>query len=201
MTSATDTANSRQKLIQATVELMSARGFEPMGIQSILEAAGVSKSNFYYHFKSKEELCLAALDAMAEQFFSECVDPILSNNSLKPRKRLEKFLKTMSEMMESACCEKGCPFVNLATETADYVPAFREKISLFFDRYQQKLAQCYREGVEAGEFRSDLSPNVAAQMVLACMNGTMVLTKVHKKSQVMKENIRAVMALLSPNQS
>lgn len=97
MTSATDTANSRQKLIKATIELMSARGFEPMGIQSILESAGVSKSNFYYHFKSKEELCLAALDAMAEQFFNECVDPILTNKSLKPRKRLEQFLKSLEQ--------------------------------------------------------------------------------------------------------
>lgn len=198
MTTGTDTSTSRQKLIEATIELMSARGFEPMGIQSILDAAGVSKSNFYYHFKSKEELCLAALDAMSEQFFSQFVDPILSNKSLKPRKRLEKYLKAMSEMMETACCEKGCPFVNLAAETSDYVPAIREKISHFFDQYQQRFAHCYKEGVEAGEFREDISPNMAAQMVLACMNGTMVLTKVHKKSAVMKENIRALMTMLSP---
>ncbi len=67
MTSTVDTtAGSRQKLLDATVELMSSRGFEAMGINSILEAAGVSKSNFYYHFKSKEDLCLAARDAMQE---------------------------------------------------------------------------------------------------------------------------------------
>lgn len=179
---------------------MSARGFEPMGIQSILEMAGVSKSNFYYHFKSKEELCLAALDAMSEHFFNEFVDPVLGNKSMKPRKRLEKYLKTMSEMLESACCERGCPFVNLAAETSDYVPAIREKISQFFDRYQQRLAQCYKEGVEAGEFRDDMSPSMAAQIILACMNGTMVLTKVHKKPTVMKENIRALMSMLAPSQ-
>lgn len=192
----TDTANSRNKLIEATIELMSARGFEPMGIQSILDAAGVSKSNFYYHFKSKEELCLAALDAMSEHFFNEFVDPILSSKSLSPKKRLEKLLKTMSEMMESECCEKGCPFTNLATETSDYVPAFREKISQFFERYQQTLSQCFKEGVELGEFRSDISPHLASQIILACVNGTMVLTKVHKKPQVMKENIRALISML-----
>lgn len=192
-----DTAGSRQKLIEATIELMSARGFEPMGIQSILETSGVSKSNFYYHFKSKEELCLAALEAMTLQFFTECVDPILTNKSLTPRKRLEKYLKTTSDMMESACCQRGCPFVNLATETSDYVPAFREKISHFFASYQQRLAQCIQEGIDQGEFRDDVSANLAAQMLLASMNGTIVLTKVHKRPQIMKENIRSVLSMLA----
>ncbi len=198
MTSTIDTtAGSRQKLIEATVELMSSRGFEAMGIHSILEAADVSKSNFYYHFKSKEDLCLAALDAMAEHFFAEYLDPVLSNKSLGPKKRLEKFLRNMSEMMESACCQKGCPFVNLASETSDFLPAFRERIALFFERYQQKLAQCIKEGVEKGEFRSDVSPAMAAQVLLASINGTIVLTKVRKTPQVMKDGIRTVMTLLS----
>lgn len=199
MTPIIDTvAGSRQKLIEATIELMSSRGFEAMGIHSILEAAGVSKSNFYYHFKSKEELCLAALDAMAEYFFSQCLEPILSDTSLSPRTRLEKYMQNMCEMMESACCQKGCPFVNLATETSDFLPAFRERISSFYERYQQRLAECIQEGVEQGEFRSDLSPAHAAQVLLASANGAIVLTKVHKKSQVMKDSMHALMSMLAP---
>ncbi|HNB23493.1 MAG TPA: TetR/AcrR family transcriptional regulator [Candidatus Melainabacteria bacterium] len=190
------TSGSRQKLIDATIELMSSRGFEAMGINSILEAAGVSKSNFYYHFKSKEDLCLAALDSMTESFFSMC-DPILLNKSLSPRKRLEKFLKGMAEMIESECCNKGCPFVNLATETSDFVPAFRERISEYFERYQQCFAEVIQEGIQQGEFRSDVSAKLAAQALLAAMNGTIVLTKVHKRPQVMKENIKSFMTMMS----
>jgi TetR/AcrR family transcriptional regulator, transcriptional repressor for nem operon len=190
------TSGSRQKLIDATIELMSSRGFEAMGINSILEAAGVSKSNFYYHFKSKEDLCLAALDSMTDAFF--CMsDPVLLNKSLSPRKRLEKFLKGMAEMIESECCNKGCPFVNLAAETSDFVPAFRERISQYFDRYQQRLADVIQEGIQEGEFRADVSPRLAAQVLLASMNGTIVLAKVHKRPQVMKENIKSFLAMLS----
>lgn len=189
-------SGSRQKLIEATIELMSSRGFEAMGINSILEVAGVSKSNFYYHFKSKEDLCLAALDSMTDAFFAMS-DPILLNRSLSPRKRLEKFLKGMAEMIESECCNKGCPFVNLATETSDFVPAFRERISEYFDRYQQCFADVIQEGIQQGEFRSDLSPKLAAQVLLASMNGTIVLTKVHKRPQVMKENIKSFLTMMA----
>jgi TetR/AcrR family transcriptional regulator, transcriptional repressor for nem operon len=198
MTSTIDNAaGSLQKLIEATITLMSSRGFDAMGIHSILEAANVSKSNFYYHFKSKEDLCLAALDAMAEYFFSQYLDPVLLNKSMSPRKRLEKFLRSLADKMESASCQSGCPFVNLATETSDFLPAFRERISLFFERYQKSLAQCIQEGIERGEFRSDVSPALAAQLLLASVNGTMVLTKVHKNPQVMKNCIRALMSMMA----
>ncbi|MBA3993006.1 MAG: hypothetical protein C0469_05710 [Cyanobacteria bacterium DS2.3.42] len=198
MPTTTDTTSgSRQKLIEATIELMSSRGFEAMGINSILEAAGVSKSNFYYHFKSKEDLCLAALDAMSDMFFTQMLDPVLSIKTLSPRKRLEKLLKGMADMMESECCNKGCPFVNLATETSDFIPAFRERISQYFERYQQGLAEVIQEGIQLGEFRSDVSAKLAAQVLLASLNGTIVLTKVHKRPQVMKENIKAFLALLT----
>ena len=196
-TSTDTTSGSRQKLIEATIELMSSRGFEAMGINSILDAAGVSKSNFYYHFKSKEDLCLAALDAMSDMFFTQMLDPALSNKTLSPRKRLEKFLKGAADMMESECCNKGCPFVNLATETSDFIPAFRERISQYFERYQQRLAEVIQEGIQLGEFRSDVSAKLAAQVLLASMNGTIVLTKVHKRPQVMKENIKSFLILLT----
>lgn len=200
MPTTTDTTSgSRQKLIEATIELMSSRGFEAMGINSILEAAGVSKSNFYYHFKSKEDLCIAALEEMTDMFFSRMLDPILLNKTLPPRKRLEKFLKGMAEVIEAECCNKGCPFVNLATETSDFLPAFRERISQYFERYQQRLAECIQEGVQAGEFRSDVPPKLAAQVLLASMNGTIVLAKVHKRPQVLKENIKSFLMLLAPS--
>ncbi len=192
MPTTTDTTSgSRQKLIEATIELMSSRGFEAMGINSILEADGVSKSNFYYHFKSKEDLCLAALDAMSDMFFKQMLDPVLSNKTITPRKRLEKLLKGMADMLESECCNKGCPFVNLATETSDFIPAFRERISQYFERYQHELAEVIQEGIQLGEFRSDVSAKLAAQVLLASMNGTIVLTKVHKRPQLMKENIKS----------
>lgn len=103
----------------------------------------------------------------------------------------------MADMMESECCNKGCPFVNLATETSDFLPAFRERISQYFDQYQHRLSEVIQEGVKLGEFRSDVSAKSAAQMLLASMNGTIVLAKVHKRPQVMKDNIKSFLAMLS----
>jgi TetR/AcrR family transcriptional regulator, transcriptional repressor for nem operon len=195
------TAGNRQKLIEATIELMSSRGFESMGIHSILEAAGVTKSNFYYHFKSKEELCLASLQAMEEHFFGNYLDPIMLDQSLSPRERLQKLFGLLQNKMTTGCCEKRCPFVNLATETSDFLPAFREKIDAFFSRYLKRLADCYREGVDCGEFRADVKPETAALTILAGINGMTVLTKVQRNPQIIEESARTMLALLASSKN
>ena len=51
----------RQDLVDTAMELFSAHGYHGTGIDRIAEEAGVSKKTMYHHFRSKEELILAAL--------------------------------------------------------------------------------------------------------------------------------------------
>ncbi|MBX9722699.1 MAG: TetR/AcrR family transcriptional regulator [Candidatus Obscuribacterales bacterium] len=189
--------SSKEKLICATIELMSSRGFESMGINSILEAADVSKSNFYYHFKSKEELCLAALDAMSECFFSNYVDPILLDSKLTPKKRIQKLIDFFKQKMLESECSGGCAFVNLSAETSDFHPAFREKITNHYKDYASKIAACYEEGVQKGEFTNRIQPNQAAQMVMSLMNGTMLMAKVQRDPSVIDMNTKTLFSLIA----
>ncbi|MGD9682655.1 MAG: TetR/AcrR family transcriptional regulator [Candidatus Obscuribacterales bacterium] len=193
-------AGSREKLIEATIRLMGSHGFEPMGISLILEEAGVTKSNFYYHFKSKEELCLTALEQMADKFFEQMVDPILLDKGIKPDKRLEKFLKNLNAKMQENCCQKGCPFVNLAAETSEFHPSFREKIEDFYRRYAEAIAACVSEGQKDGVFRRDIKAGDAANLVLSCINGSIVLAKVRRDPVVIEANIKATLSMLKSHQ-
>lgn len=189
--------SSKEKLINATIELMSLRGFESMGINSILEAADVSKSNFYYHFKSKEELCLAALETMSDCFFTNFVDPILSDKKLSPKKRLQKLIEFFKQKMLESECSGGCAFVNLAAETSDFHPAFRERITRHYTDYAKRIADCYEEGVQKGEFTNKIQPMQAAQMVMSLMNGTMLMAKVQRDPSVIELNTKTLFGLIA----
>ena len=155
---------SKEKLIRATVSLITSKGFESTGINEILKNAGVTKSNFYYHFKSKEELCLTVLNYMENYFFENMVNPSLLNVTLTPKDRLKKYLDSTVERMKSSCCNCGCPFVNLGNETSDFYPAFREKISQVNTRHLQALERCIHDGVKSGDFRQDLDPGGIAKI-------------------------------------
>jgi AcrR family transcriptional regulator len=51
-----------QELFDYALEEFSMLGYEQASINAILEKAGMSKGQFYYHFKSKEDLYLALID-------------------------------------------------------------------------------------------------------------------------------------------
>lgn len=192
---------SKQKLIEATIDLMTSKGFESTGINEILARAGVTKSNFYYHFKSKEALCLAALDAIIDHYTEEVVRRIFRNRELTPQQRIESFSREVARKMTDNGCTRGCTFVNLASETSDFYPSFRERIERFFRRYMDTLESCYQEGVETGQFRDDIQPDKAAKMMIAHFHGTMVLTKNLKIPTIIEENMNTLLIVLQKRSS
>ncbi|MCA0315662.1 MAG: TetR family transcriptional regulator C-terminal domain-containing protein [Candidatus Melainabacteria bacterium] len=54
---------TRDKLIEAGLQLMLAKGYTNTGIQEIVNQAGVPKGSFYHYFDSKESFALAIIDS------------------------------------------------------------------------------------------------------------------------------------------
>jgi AcrR family transcriptional regulator len=72
-------SRKRQELIDTAIELFAQNGFHGTGIDRIAEQAGVSKKTMYHHFRSKEELILAALkqhDGQFRNYFMKSVDQV-----------------------------------------------------------------------------------------------------------------------------
>jgi AcrR family transcriptional regulator len=63
---------TRDRLVGRALKLFAARGYEAIGVQEIVEAAGVTKPSLYHHFGSKEGL----LKAMLEERFQELFDAL-----------------------------------------------------------------------------------------------------------------------------
>jgi AcrR family transcriptional regulator len=51
----------RARLVHVAIELFYSHGLQAMGIDRILNAAGVTKTTFYKHFDSKGDLLVAAI--------------------------------------------------------------------------------------------------------------------------------------------
>jgi TetR/AcrR family transcriptional regulator, transcriptional repressor for nem operon len=52
--------NSRTKILNAALNVIRERGYSATRVEDICEAAGLTKGSFFHHFKSKEELAVAA---------------------------------------------------------------------------------------------------------------------------------------------
>ncbi|MCJ8329511.1 MAG: TetR/AcrR family transcriptional regulator [Lentisphaeria bacterium] len=189
-------SGNRQKLLQAAVDLIMTKGFECAGVAEILEHADTQKSNLYYHYKSKEELCLDAFDVIEEAFFDQVLKPTLLDKSLPAKERLTSYFDIIIQNMESQCCKGGCPFVNLACETSDCNANFAAKLDRFFEKYANAIQDCFRDGVANGEFRKDLENFDIGRFLVAQISGTMVLTRTHKNVDVIKNNREVLFQLI-----
>ena len=54
--------DARDALIDSAVRVIAKRGYGGASVDGIVEAAGLSKGTFYWHFESKEELFLAVIE-------------------------------------------------------------------------------------------------------------------------------------------
>src|SRR6187401_3370881 len=68
-----DGQKSRRTILDAAARLATTHGLEELSIGELAQHIGMSKSGLYAHFKSKEELELATIDAAAEIFETDVI--------------------------------------------------------------------------------------------------------------------------------
>jgi AcrR family transcriptional regulator len=61
-------ARTRAQIVEASLVLLAERPPEALTVDAIVEAAGIAKGTFYYHFQSVEELVAAAGGSLADSF-------------------------------------------------------------------------------------------------------------------------------------
>jgi TetR/AcrR family transcriptional repressor of nem operon len=170
--------NSREKLIASATDLFYTRGFLATSVDDLLSAAGVSKSNFYYHFRSKDALGLAVLDhRIANLQASLC--GTLRNEALSSRERIRSFLSSIVAY-QNAAERGGCPFGNLVAEMAHHDEEIRCRLSAMFAGLADTIGGVIQGGVATGGFRGDLDTSVAGTLVVQWAQGMCLMVKCHQ---------------------
>lgn len=111
----------REHLVRTALELFYRDGFHATGIDAILAESGVAKMTLYKHFKTKEELILAALARRDELWMAWFVAAVESRAS-DARLRLLAIFDALNAWFlgtEAPGKFRGCAFINSAAEYAD----------------------------------------------------------------------------------
>lgn len=187
---------SKEKILASAKELFHENGFQQTSVDEILKKSGVTKSNFYYHFKSKEELGLIILDRFIQLYESDVLMQTLGNKELKPSDRLTEFYRAVRTFHRDLEKPRGCPFGNMAIEMSGSNESFREKLSIFFNSWEKIIEECISEGMRSGDFRGDLPPGVIAQLILSHLEGAIMMVKTHRSIEPLSSGSETIIRLL-----
>ncbi|MDX1997808.1 MAG: TetR family transcriptional regulator C-terminal domain-containing protein [Thermoanaerobaculia bacterium] len=167
---------SRDKLVEAGLELFGQQGYAATGVQDIADAAGVPKGSFYNYFDSKEDFAVAVLDRY-RQGAVEHFASLASLDIASPLARLESLLVGMEEQLAASDFAGGCLAGRLAQELAGENPALREPLCEVFSAMQDRLAACLRAAQQAGELAADEDLELLASFLVNAWQGAMLRAK------------------------
>jgi AcrR family transcriptional regulator len=108
--------SARERLLAAADELFYAEGIQSVGIDRIIERAGVAKASLYHCFSSKEELVGAYLEGRRNRVTSRLMKAVEATDD--PRSKIIAMF-TAQEDMCSAPGYRGCAFVAASTEAPE----------------------------------------------------------------------------------
>jgi AcrR family transcriptional regulator len=144
-----DGVQSRQTILLAAANLATTRGLEGLSIGELAEHIGMSKSGLYAHFKSKEELELAAIETAAEIFRREVLEP--AGKSSAGLARVRALAAAFLEHLDRRVFPGGCFFASVVTQLASRPGRPRDRAAGMLREWEGKFVEAVGDATRAGE--------------------------------------------------
>ena len=113
--------DARERILDTAYELFSRRGIRDVGIDEVIERAGVAKATLYRHFPSKDELVIAFLERREERWTLAWVEAEARRRGATPEDQLLAIFELFDEWFHRDDFE-ACSFVNVLLEMGPVHP-------------------------------------------------------------------------------
>lgn len=158
---------NRQRIIDVADSLFYRRGYNQTSFQDISDATGIPRGNFYYYFKTKDEILEAVVNSRIAQLsmlLNRC-----EAETADSRERLLSF-SNMLEYNRDDVIQSGCPIGTLSSELAKDTPALQEKSRQAFILMREWIGQQFESlgKADADDLAMDLLAKMQGVAVMAC---------------------------------
>jgi TetR/AcrR family transcriptional regulator, transcriptional repressor for nem operon len=187
--------SNRDYVIKVGSELFLAQGLSCTSMDDVVKQSGVSKSNIYYHFKSKDELALAVLEYHIASL-QRLLRGQASEEKVTLLQRLERYTDLLIDELAARECVGGCPLLSLMVEAGKTNESVRVRLAQFFRQQANQLTALIEEGKQLGEMRKDLPAHVLASLITSWLEGTLMLASIQKSASSAREERDVLLRML-----
>ncbi|WP_395838419.1 TetR/AcrR family transcriptional regulator [Archangium violaceum] len=167
-------ARTRLEIMEAAITLFARRGILATTMAELAKAIRMTPGALYWHFPTKEDLLLAAIEELHERFLSEFQELSNEQRRLTARQQLEAFLGRGQQFLRYHR-EYGIFFGMVAVESAYTNDRVAESIREKLEVYVGVLENIIHHGQHrTKEFRTDVDAHVAAHSIFGGFMGTLL---------------------------
>jgi TetR/AcrR family transcriptional repressor of nem operon len=190
-------SESKRKLLEAAIDLIWRSSYGAVSVDDICEKAGVNKGSFYYAFKSKSDLAVAAYERYWENKRTK-MDGIFSPQ-LPPLERLDRLIQAVTDDQLGRYNQygkmPGCPFCSIGSELGTQDENIRiaaDKIGAKMVKYLESLV---RDLAAEGLVETN-NPAELAQEVGAYLTGVLMQAKIENSPKHLDRLKHGILRLL-----
>ncbi len=147
-----------ESVVDVALEVFLERGYDATSMEDLANAAGVTKSAFYYHVSGKEELLRRGLERALSALFAILEEP--GSQEGPAMERLAHVLRRTTEVEVELL-----PAVSVLLHTRGNSETQREALARRRD-FDHAVAGLLGEAMAEGTVRADLDPELAARLVI-----------------------------------
>lgn len=167
---------TRERIVDAAAVLLNDRGYHAATLQELMEATGLQKGGIYNHFDSRDDLVVAAYERNTE-IVAELLDEALERERAAPA-RLHAIVDVYHRFAHDPPFPGGCPTLNGGVQSVTTGPRLQERVAEVLRRLlDDVVAHIARSGVRRGELRGDVEPDALARVIVAAIEGGMLLSQ------------------------
>jgi AcrR family transcriptional regulator len=165
------TTARRTEIAREAAHLMNRRGYTQTSVAELLDVTGLEKGGLYHHFRSKEDIALAAFD-YAQNSLAETISEVIDADAPA---RLQ-LMQVIDASLDHACSGSiggGCPMVNLSASAGDRHPELRARAA--------RAMQDMRDGATALLTADPLpgeDPRALGDLIVSIVEGAIVVREV-----------------------
>jgi AcrR family transcriptional regulator len=158
-------APARERILGTAYELFSRRGIRAVGVDEVIERAGVAKATLYRHFPSKDDLVVAFLERREQLWTRDWVEGEAKRRGSTPEEQLLAIFDAFDEWFHRDDFE-ACSFINVLLEVGADHPAGSASV-----RHLEYIRSVVRRLAEEARLRD---PDSFAHLWHVLMKGSII---------------------------
>jgi TetR/AcrR family transcriptional repressor of nem operon len=189
--SPTAAQGTRDRLIDAAMNLFWEKGYANTSMSDLLGAAKANSGSFYHFFNSKEDLLLAVLDKYFTLLHPAMLAPAWEGVD-DPIERIFALLARYRMLILATDCTYGCPIGRLALEIGPEQQEVHRLLAKNFDGWTSAVEGCLEQA--ADRLPRDIDRERLSGFVLAVMEGGVMLSRSHRDVKPFDQSVAELRA-------
>lgn len=182
--------NTRNRIIESAKTLFASKGFQQTTVIDISKNLGLSEAALYEYFKGKEDLLLEIPDLWVSYLLKDLEDQLFGIKGAE--NRLRKYLWWYFRRVEQSPLDAKIVYLFLKTNAKFLKTEVYANVRKLYSFPVGIIA----EGINSGEFYSDLDPQAARDIFVSTMDHLITRWLLKEMSYSLFENIEAIFSIL-----